>query len=195
MDVFDAMRSQRAHRTFTDDDVADDLIERVLDAAVHAPSAENSQPWVFVVVRDPQTRAAIGGITAQRWERAREHERGILPPSLFTAVDEGMTGGVAGAPVLIVVCGDRDRCVAAALPSSIYPAVQNLLLAAHALGLAGALTTLPTAGDDLARLLELPDRLVPMAVVPLGHPARPLGAPRRRAFRDTTFRDRYGSEW
>jgi len=74
--------------------------------------------------------------------------------------------------------------------------VQNLLLAANALGYGSALTTLTAvAGDELRALIDLPDHVVPMAVVPIGRPARPLGPPRRRPATDTTHRDRYGQGW
>ena len=76
-----------------------------------------------------------------------------------------------------------------------YPAIQNLLLAATALGLGSALTTLPLAGGGLAELLALPEAVQPMAVVPLGWPARPLGPPRRAPVADKAFRQRYGSPW
>ena len=82
------------------------------------------------------------------------------------------------------------------MAASIFPAVQNLLLAAGALGLGSAMTTLPlVAGDGLAALLDLPPEVVPMAVVPLGWPARSLGPPRRAPVADKAHRDRYGKPW
>jgi nitroreductase len=76
----------------------------------------------------------------------------------------------------------------------VFPAVQNLLLAANALGYGSALTTLTTvAADDLGPLLELPDGVTPLAVVPVGRPARTLGPPRRTPAATKTHRDRYGS--
>ena len=146
-------------------------------AATHAPSAENSQPFVFIVVRDPALRSAIGGIAARVWEGgARALETGRLTPALLDEVDRGARGGVAGAPVLVVVCGDARLTFAPTLGASVFPAVQNLLLAAHALGLGSALTTLPVlGGNELSELLGLPDEVEPLAVVPLGHPARHSG--------------------
>jgi nitroreductase len=193
-DFFEVVHTQRAARSFLPDDVSDTDVARILTAAVHAPSAENSQPFVFVVVRDPETRAAIGELTRRRWEggaRAFEEER--LSPALLRDVDLGATGGVAAAPVLVVVCGDARLTEASALPSSVFPAVQNLLLAAHALGLGSTLTTLPTPGDELALLLGLPDEVRPFAVVPLGHLTKPLGPPRRLPLSERAHRDRYGT--
>jgi nitroreductase len=105
--------------------------------------------------------------------------------------------GLGGAAVLFVVGADTTTGVHRnAMPSSIFPAVQNLLLAANALGYGSALTTLTAvAGDELRTLIDLPEHVVPMAVVPIGRPARPLGPPRRRPATDTTYRDRYGQAW
>ena len=194
-DFFDVVHTQRAARTFLPDDIDDETVARVLTAATHAPSAENSQPFVFVVVRDPGVRHSIGELTARLWQgSARAYEEGRLSPGFLADVDRGAMGGIAGAPVLVVVCGDTRLTVEAALPSSIFPAVQNLLLAAHALGLGSTLTTLPVvAGGELSTLLELPPEVVPLAVVPIGRLPEALGPPRRRPISEKAHLDRYGT--
>jgi nitroreductase len=98
--------------------------------------------------------------------------------------------------VNIVVCADVQRGLEATIPSSIFPAVQNLLLAATALGLGSALTTI-TAGfrAEMQDLLGLPEHVWPIALVPIGHPARPLSPPRRASFTERTHRDRFGHPW
>ncbi|HVM63921.1 MAG TPA: nitroreductase family protein [Acidimicrobiales bacterium] len=195
-EFFDVVHTQRAARTFLPDDVDDATVTRVLMAATHAPSAENSQPYVFVVVRDPELRAAIGAITARAWQGgARALEEGRLDKAFLDDVERGALGGVAAAPVLVVVCGDTRLTFEQSLPSSVFPAVQNLLLAAHALGLGSTLTTLPVLGGALGELLDLPPEVVPMAVVPLGHLPAPLGAPRRRPVSEKAYRDRYGTPY
>jgi nitroreductase len=139
----------------------------------------------------------IGELTRRAWEGGgRSYSEGRLPPALLADVERGMTGGVSGAPVLVVVCGDSTRGHEAALAASIFPAVQNLLLAATALGLGSALTTLPTVfAGELRALLALPDHVGPLAVVPLGLPARPLGTPRRDPVAAHTHREQYGRRW
>ena len=193
-EFFDVVLTQRAARSFGPEDVDDATVTRILTAATHAPTAENSQPFVFIVVRDPAIRSAIGGITARAWEGgARALEAGRLSPALLQEVDRGALGGIAGAPVLVVVCGDTRLTFAPTLGASVFPAVQNLLLAAHALGLGSTLTTLPVlGGNELSALLGLPDEVVPLAVVPLGHPTTPLGPPRRRPVSEKAHLDRYG---
>ena len=194
-DFFEVVDTQRAARSFLPDDVDDETILRILTAATRAPSAENSQPFVFVVVRDPASRAAIGELTARLWQsgaRALEEER--LSPAFLAEVDQGAMGGIAAAPVLVVVCGDTRLTFEQSLPASVFPAVQNLLLAAHALGLGSTLTTLPVlGGDTLTELLGLPTEVVPMAVVPLGHLPAPLGPSRRRPLSEKAHRERYGT--
>ena len=192
---FDVALRQRAGRQFDGRPVDDALVERCLTAATHAPSAENLQPWVFVVVRDAGQRAAVADLTRRVWREAgRPASEGRLAPGLLDEVDAGAETGLAGAPVLVVVCGDTSVAHRSPLPSSVYPATQNLLLAAGALGLGSALTTLATlAVDELSDVLGLPDHVHPMAVVPLGWPARALGPPRRKPVGRVAHRDRYGS--
>lgn len=196
-DVFDVIGRQRAHRRYRDEPVDDVTVAEVLAAAVHAPSAENRQPWEFVVVRDPERRRRIGEITMAAWDGgARRLSEGRLDPRLLADVDAGVRGGTSGAPVVVVVCADLDRGHPATVGSSIFPAVQNLLLAATARGLGSALTTLATTRhEELSALLELPDTVRPVAVVPLGWPVRPLGPPRREPFSSHAHRDRFGSPW
>jgi nitroreductase len=194
-DFFEVVHSQRAARTFLPDDVDDATVARILTAATHAPSAENSQPFVFVVVRDAAERAAIGALTERLWEggaKALEEQR--LSPAFLRDVHDGATGGVAAAPVLVAVCGDTRLTYPQALDASVFPAVQNLLLAAHALGLGSTLTTLPVlGGDELSALLGLPPEIVPVAVIPLGFLPKPLGPPRRRPLTEKAHLNRYGT--
>ncbi len=193
-DFFDVVLSQRAARSFTPEDVDDATVARILTAATHAPTAENSQPFVFIVVRDPDIRSTIGAITARVWEGgARDLEIGRLSPAFLRDVDQGAMGGVAKAPVLIVVAGDTRLTFAETLDSSLFPAVQNLLLAAHALGLGSTLTTLPVlSGNDLSEALDLPPEIRPVAVVPIGHLPKPLAPPRRLPISEKAHLNRYG---
>ena len=196
-EFFEVVHRQRACRTFTVEDVPDEVVERLLEAATHAPSAENRQPWVFVVVRDEKMRARIGKLIRRAWEdggRAYSEQR--LEAGLLADVGRGATGGVGAAPVIIVACGDSSAAHERTLPSSVFPAVQNLLLAATAVGLGSALTTLATVhSGELASVLDLPEHVRPMAVIPVGHPARPLGAPRRQPVNEKAHRDRWGGGW
>jgi nitroreductase len=120
-----------------------------------------------------------------------------LDAKLAADVDGGIERGLGGAPVIVVIAADTSNGVhPKAVASSIFPAVQNLLLAANALGYGSALTTLTAAaGDELRSIVGLPDHIMPMAVVPLGRPARPLGRPRRRPVAESTYRDHFDRPW
>jgi nitroreductase len=196
-DFFDVVHRQRACRVFRDEPVTDDMVERVIDAATFAPSAENRQPWVFVVVRDDDRRAGIGDLTRRAWEGGgRAHSEGRLSPTLLADVDAGATGGVAAAPVLVVVAGDSRLGDPRVLGASVFPCVQNLLLAATALGLGSSLTTLPLVfGDEVAAIVGLPTGVLVMAVIPLGWPAKPLAPPRRQPVASKAHRESYGEPW
>jgi nitroreductase len=196
-DFFEVVLTQRAARTFLPDDVNDALITQILTAATHAPSAENSQPFVFIVVRDAAIRATIGAITTRIWQGgASALEADRLSPSFLRDVDAGAMGGIANAPVLIVVCGDTRLTYPQAMDASVFPAVQNLLLAAHALGLGSTLTTMPVLGGaELTETLGLPTEVVPVAVIPIGHLTKPLGPPRRLPLSERAHLNRYGTPY
>ncbi len=184
------LRTQRAYRELRPDPVPAELIDRVLKAATHAPSAENTQPWEFIVITDEATRQQIGALTEKMWDRGGREHAAHLEPALRDAVERWATGGLAEAPVHIVVCGDASKVTPELLPSSVYPAVQNLLLEAIDCGLGSLLSTLPVhAGPAFTTLLGLPAHIVPMALVPIGYPARPLGRPRRKP--PSVHRDRW----
>jgi nitroreductase len=194
-DLYAVITRQRACREFSEEPVRWEVIRRVLTAATHAPSAENSQPWRFVVVTAADRRARVGTLTRRAWESgARAHAAQRLTPQLLADVAVGATRGVATAPVLVVVGAETGEVVPTALESSIWPAVQNLLLAAGGEGLGSALTTLATAyRRELAAAVGFPDSVRPVAVVPLGWPARPLGPPRRRAIDAIASHDSFGT--
>jgi nitroreductase len=195
---FDVVFAQRAHREYSDEPVSDEAVELVLRAGTHAPSAENKQPWEFVVVRDPAAQKVIHDLTEEAWNTAgRAFSETRIPAEMLKEVDFGIAGGgYRTASVLVVVCADVERGLKATVGSSIFPCVQNMLLAATALGLGSALTTLGAqAGDELRALLALPEHVVPQAIVPLGYPARPLGPPRREAVSEHAHRDAFGTPW
>jgi nitroreductase len=128
-------------------------------------------------------RYLLSGGRAQSWEWLTE-----VTPKVSWKYN------AVGKPLWSEAEGRTRLTFAPTLGSSVFPAIQNLLLAAHALGLGSTLTTLPVlGGPELSELLGLPDEVTPLAVVPLGHPATPLGPPRRRPLTEKAHLDRYGS--
>jgi nitroreductase len=194
--MLEHLRGQRACRAYTGDAVPDADLVAMIEAATHAPSAENRQPWVFVVVRDREVRAAVDDAARRVWEAGgRNHSRRELDTRFFAAVDGFVAAGHGGAPVVVVVAGDgREGVPPAVLASSVFPAVQNLLRAAAALGYGSALTTL--AAQDpalLAAAVGLPEGVRPLAVVPVGRPAVKLGPARRRSVGEVAHLDAWGT--
>lgn len=188
---------QRAYRFLRPDPVPDELIGQLLDTATRAPSAQNTQPWEFVVVTDPEVRHRITDHTRHSWETvAREFSRPEVDTYQWAHTDAWATGAFADAPVIIVVCGDTRAMDVGRLASSIFPAVQNILLGALALGLGSLLSTLPVlSAPVIGPILGLPEHLVAMASIPVGWPVKPLGPPKRVPFGEKTHRDRYGQTW
>ena len=179
--------TQRAVRHFDGRPVDDDVIAQVLKAATRAPSARNIQPWRFIVVRETATKAALGTIFDE------------LGQQLYGAGAPERTPW-AEVPVLVAVCAENvfgsSESGAAAMGASVLPAVQNLLLAAHALGLGTVLTTRWKAREAGVRpLLGLPENVSVHAIVPMGWPAAPSGRNRRKPVKDVTYRERFGEPW
>ena len=185
---FDVARSQRGIRLYKPDPVSQEDVDRILRAAVRAPSAANRQPWVFIVIRDRDVKRSIGEL----YRRQQSPNRPAPPLGHFTRDTEEV-------PVIIVACVDiSDRPNGFDFPraASIYPAVQNLLLAAAALGL-GTRLTIPFQDSPalLTELLGVPEGHAVAALIPLGYPAEPdhLGGSIRQPIADVTFNDRWGN--
>jgi nitroreductase len=149
------------------------------------------------VVRDEKIRAALGELMRRAWEGgAKQWSQSRLNEKMLADVDAGMHGGVASAPVLLVVCGNTQRGMEVTLGASIFPAVQNLLLAATALQLGSALTTIATHYQkELQELLKLPAHVNAMAVIPVGYPARVLGKSKRNPLSTCTHSNEFGEAW
>lgn len=180
------MATQRAVRKFAQRPVEDAVVERVLRAATFAPSARNIQPWRFIVVRDQETKGKLGAIFDE------------LGAQMYAADAPDRTRWQE-VPVLIAVCSEyafgRTESGLAALGASIYPAVQNLLLAAHSLGLGAVLTTRWKAREgDVRPLLGLPESMAVHAIVPIGWPDRRYGRNRRLPVAEVTYRERFGQK-
>jgi nitroreductase len=203
MPLADAMRTQRAVRRLKHDPVDDDIVLELLRLAVKAPTGSNAQTWEFVVVRSADVKHQLARLNRQAWSlyrrMAKTRARGDLSQARILAAVQYQADHFEDAPVIVVPCL-RGRSFPtnlgrASYYGSIFPATQNLLLAARALGLGAALTTLPLWSRGLARrTLGLPVGVTPCAVVPLGWPVRGgYGPTTRRPVEEVTHLDRYGN--
>ncbi len=184
-DVNELFRHQRAIRNFTDEDVPDELVDQVLTAAIHGPSGSNTQPWHFIVIRDQNVKNAINEV----YEEARAAAYGSTLPSAGRVRQP-----LSAAPVLIVACVNTPASGRAGFQTgaSIYPSVQNLMLAARALGLGTVLTTLHRRRKArLHDILGIPDDVESAAIIPLGWPDCEYGPNRRPSLERFVMRDRW----
>jgi nitroreductase len=191
--LFEAIDTQRGLRRFKPDPVPDDMITRVLQAAIKAPSGGVQQGWSFIVVRDPEIRRKIGDLyrTGSRFD-IRDDMTGQQRRVYRLA--QHLEDHLDDVPVLIVACLRGGLGSGA----SIYPAVQNILLAARGLGLASVLTTRQSRFEaDIKEILGIPDEVSTAALLPIGFPAEGTryGPTRRRPLDEVAFDGRWGNGW
>jgi nitroreductase len=187
MDVFEAMGTARAIRYLKPDPVAPELIEKLVWAATRASSPSNSQEWAFVVVTDADKKARIGGAVADAVSGAirvpgPEADKSVR---LMLQGAKALAEGLATAPVLILVCGRMSyppgNPEELMVWSACYPAAQNLIVAARALGLGATFTTFQRRAEQVVRgTLDIPDDVRMAALIPIGWPDRPHGPVNRR---------------
>jgi nitroreductase len=201
--VLEALHSTPARRYLSDEPIPDDVLRALLDAAVRGPNGGNAQRWAWIVVRDPEIKARIAGFYREGWENHYGKYRDAILGAAGAGDPSGQANFRAGdhlaahleeAPVWIfpVVLG-AGQSTDPRLGSSIYGAVQQLMLAARAYGIGSTLTTLYTGHEDEVReLLGLPVDALTMALIPLGYPSRGRWAqPRRRPLDEVVHFDRY----
>ena len=204
---FDLVGSVRAMRRLHPDPVPDELLFKVLNAGVQAPSGMNQQPWSFLVIRQPEDKLWF----AERYKAAIELRMGGV-----IQIEEGDSSPMAAqlralqyqmdhmqeSPLLLVVCGLRDwpfrvpkaERVGLAPPNfgAVYPCVQNILLACRAVGLGAALTTMHQVfEDELMERFEIPLEYGVVVTIPIGYPMGRFGPVRRRPAEEVTHFDRW----
>ncbi|HKC49160.1 MAG TPA: nitroreductase family protein [Myxococcota bacterium] len=215
MDLYEAMSSCRAVRRLRPDPIPDEVLARLVQAAVWAPTGGNVQPWRVILVREASAKQRLGALYAQAWggyssqlrktlaplpdERRAPHERTLLAGDYLAAhFDE--------TPVIAIFCFDPKQMAItdAGLerPSvvgggSVYPAVQNFLLAARSEGLGCVLTTLLCQHEVAVKaLLAIPDGWGTCAAIPLGYPLRKGHGPlSRRPVDKLAYADRWGAPY
>lgn len=207
MPLAEAMSTQRAVRRVTTEPVDDATVLRCLELALEAPTGSNGQNWEFVVVRDAAVKSKLAAQYRRAWRLYGGLGRRLRHDDQTTRILNSVQWQVehfADIPVVIVCClrgGPRLPFVplpAIALSShygSIYPSVQNLLLAARSIGLGGALITLPLWSTTLSRrILGLPVGVEPCCIVTLGWPRGRYGAKPRKPVGSVVHLDRYGNQ-
>jgi len=222
--LFEAIYSARSIRRLKPDPVPEKLITAVLDAAIRAPSGGNAQSWAFIVVRDPDQRHQLGVIYRKASDIAEAvyAARGRPPHLTERQFNRLMAAGahlwehMGEAPVLLIPCARRPIVPAReALPpdiaarwedevayadrirgASIYPAVQNIILACRGFGLGTVITTNHIrCEDEVKALLGIPEDVSTFALMPIGWPIDQFGPLTRRPLAEVAHTDRWGSPW
>jgi nitroreductase len=222
--LFDAMYAARSLRRLKPDPVPEEIITRILDAAIRAPSAGNAQHWTFIVVRDAEQRRKLGATYRKASDIASAIYRARGRPAhmteaqyrRFLASGAYLWDHMGEAPVLLVPClRERPPPPREALPpsvqaiydqelayerrirgASIYPAVQNIILACRAFGLGTLITTNHIrCEDEVKAVLGLPEDVSTYALMPIGYPQGNFGPLSRRPVEEVTHADRWGVTW
>jgi nitroreductase len=211
MPLVDAMMTQRAVRRVLPNPVDDAVVLKCIELALRAPTGANGQNWEFIVVKDGHIKKKLAKRYRQAWSiyyramirrvAARDESMRKIARAVQWQVDH-----FTEIPVLVVAClrlGAREgRLPFVPMPyaaesgyyGSIYPSVQNLLLAARAMGLGASLITLPLWSVASARrTLKLPHSVTPCCVVPLGWPRGRYGSTTRKPVAEVTHLDTYGN--
>ena len=203
--LLEGMSTTRSIRRYTDEKIPPAVLRDILFAATRAPSGSNRQPFRFVVLDDGPVAAAAKNIVAEAaqagWSRKRRADgydsgSGVVSDSPKSRMARSMERYVAEmrhVPVLVFPCLIRKRAMNPTEGASIYPACQNLLLAARALGYGGALTMWHhSVESELRELIGIPDDVAISATITLGRPEGSHGPVRRLPMPELVFAETWG---
>ena len=205
--LFEAMYSMRAMRRLKPDPIPEETLKQIVDAGIHAPSGGNLQDWAFVLVRKPALKRFIRDRYWGMWQKLQAG-RPIpddLPPARRRVLDAAayLAEHLHEVPVILLACSLKhyptfmqagsERASMATVHGSIYPAVQNILLACRALGIGSVITTIHCLfEDELKRKFDIPDKMEVSALLPLGYPQGSFGPTTRRPVEDVIRWDGFG---
>lgn len=207
MPLVDAMMTQRAVRRVLPDPVDDAVVLKCIELALRAPTGANGQNWEFIVVKDRRVKERLGRRYRQAWRlyygttmrRLIAHDESMAKTARAV---QWQVDHFAEIPVLVVACLSgakgrlpflRTHAVESGYYGSIYPSVQNLLLAARAMGLGACLITLPLWNvTSVRKTLNLPSTVTPCCIVPLGWPRGGYGSTTRKPVEQVAHLDGYG---
>src|SRR5579885_1496290 len=217
--LFEVMYSAGSIRRFKPDPVPDEIITKILDAAIRAPSGSNAQSWLFIVVKDAEKRRQLGAIYKRGADILMKLYAGAPRPAhmeeakydrWFKSVLH-LFEHMGEVPVLLVPCLKASMWTSSKLPedirakmagsvriagSSIYPAVQNIILACRAFGLGTTLTTVHCFfEDEVHKVLDLPDDVQTYALMPIGYPQGHHFTVKRKPLSEVVCLDSYGNPW
>ena len=203
--IFDIMHTTRAMRRLKPDPVPDALVKQILQAGLAAANGGNNQRWRFMVIKDPVKKKAVQAVYKRAFDNiVGPRYRASAPPPGSDAARykrqhdavEYLTDHYHEAPVWIVVCLQEGSPPTRWSGASAYPAVQNMLLAARALGLGSTLTTRHLIYEkDSEDALGLPPGVHSYAILPIGYPMGNFGPVGRGRLEDFVYGDNWGEPY
>ena len=205
-DLFEIIHTTRAMRRLKPDPVPDELIRKILEAAVSAASGGNTQRWRFLVLKDRAIKERVQEYYQKAYDEVvgPRYSTSEPPPGSspgryrrqHNAV-QYLTEHYHDAPVWIVACLEvGEGTPSCSSGASIYPAVQNMLLAARALGLGATLTTRHLSYEkEVETILGLPTGVHSYAILPIGYPMGNFGPVGRGNLADVVYQDRWGEPY
>jgi len=190
LDIISLLKNRRSIQEYTPKNVSEKVLDVILEAAMWAPSAHNAQPWRFVVIRDSALKLKLAEAMAYRWKRD------LAKNGVSKKDSESLAGAsverFSSAPIVIVSCltmmemnhyhdKRRQRIESTMAVQSVAAAIENMLLASHAMGLGACWFCAPLfCPETVRKVLKLPPDFEPQALITLGYPAeRPLPPPRK----------------
>src|SRR6195952_2714015 len=204
-DIFEIMQTMRAMRRLKPDPVPDALIHKILQAGVSAPNGGHTQIWRFLVIKDPAVKKAVQVLYKRAFDEwigprylTSEPPPGVTKEKYLRqhGAVEYLTEHYHEAPVWIVACLEDGPNPSRSAGASIYPAVQNMLLAIRALGLGSTLTTRHLLHEKEAEAaLGLPPGVHSYAILPIGYPMGKFGPVGRGKLSDFVFQDKWGQPY
>lgn len=214
MDLYDGIMTLKAIRRYTTEPVTDEEIQQCLRAAIQAPNGGNIQPWQFLVLTDPEVKRSVGNIYRRAFDRYEPRVAEATPPARTEEAARSQTQSRASARHLADHIGEAPAIVAFLMPNitmtlhddegdldigtpfaSIYPAVQNFMLAARSMGIGTTLTTVYRIYQQEVRdLLKIPERYEIIAMVPMGRPKGNFGVAPRRPVETLTHWNTFGEK-
>jgi nitroreductase len=203
--LFEGLLTTRAIRRFRPDPVSDEDLAAILFAATRAPSGSNRQPFRFLVLRDGprarDARALLARAARESWGLKRtadgygegSGERAESPKARMARTMQRFVERFDETPVIVLACLERYRPATPTEGAPVYPACQNLLLAARARGLGGVMTLWQALVEqELRDVLSIPEGVALCATISLGHPEGHHGPVRRRPLAELVHEDTWG---
>lgn len=208
--IFEILYSTRAMRRLKPDPIPEEVLKKIVDAGIRAPSGGNAQEWAFMLIQDPDLKRFVRDYYWNTWQQIRAQGTlplTDLPPSqqrMMNAVSD-LAANMDEVPAILLACVRKEYAPIAAMKNlrgstlavygTIFPAVQNILLACRALGVGATLTTIHSFFEEaLKQKFGIPETMEVAALIPMGYPQGKFGPVSRRPVEEVIHWDRWGNQ-